>query len=251
MKIISALASIVFTFSANAGVIQDFESGNLDGWIVSGRQTGGSTNVYGVSEYAGSKMGYLYHRGFSELVLSRSFSYLDDMVLSFDAEFSIDGDTSPTPSGGSEWTSYNVMYDVALLDISGNLLGARRYVAETTYWYTNFHNESGIIDSVFFPSGLQHYEYDISSFATGLGVNTSDIGSVYLNFIGYSPIAPSTSWFYQDWHTMIIRFDNVAISSNGSVISLPSSTLLLGSGLIGLLAFNRRRNEKTNMYLRV
>jgi hypothetical protein len=218
--------------------LQDFEDGTLDGWVAGGRQiTGGIDNSWGVSEYAGSQMGYLYHRDFTELTLSKSFSYLADRILSFDAVFIIDGDTSPTPSGGSKYNSYNVMYQLGLLDIDGRLLGAQRYVAETSYWYTNYYNQSGVIDSVFLPNGLQHYEYDISDFASGLGVDTNAIDAVTLAFIGYSPIYNS--------HTMIVRFDNVGISSSASVVPLPSTAILFGSGLVGFLTFNRRRNKRT------
>jgi len=193
--------------------MQDFENGTLAGWTAGGRQSGDSTNEWGISKYAGSQMAYLYHRGFSELTLLKFFSYSPDMTLSFDAEFSIDGDTSPTPSGSSEWTSYNVWYSIGFRDINGNVLGGISYPAETSYWLSNTWTSQNKNVSTLYPNGLQHYEYDISALASELDINLDAIDTIDLLFGAYSPIAPSTWWYYDDSHEMIVRFDNVGTHS--------------------------------------
>ncbi len=194
------------TMNCVTSTMQDFEDGTLAGWTAGGRQSGGSTNLWGVSEYAGSQMAYLYHRGFTELTLSKSFSYSPDMTLSFDAEFSIDGNTSPTPSGSSEFTSYNVWYSIGFRDIDGNDLGSISYPAETSYWLSNSWTSQNKNVSILYPNGLQHYEYDnISALASKLDINLDTIDTIVLGFGAYSPIYNSL------W--MIVRFDNVGTLS--------------------------------------
>ena len=210
----------------NAGTsnaeIQTFEDGLLTGWVVGGRQISGSGNSWGVSEYAGSQMAYLHHISFTELTLTKTYAFSPGMVLESDAEFSINGDTSPRASGGSAFYSMDY-YTLSLFDINEDLLGSRRYGAATsTYPYTN----ASVVE--FRPDGLEHYGRDMSLLATELGIDASDVESFALTFGGYS------SWWSSD--SMIVRFDNVGF------VPIPAAVLFM-SALGGLIVLGRRRNS--------
>ncbi len=237
--VITGVLFIGVTWGSSLATIltmQNFEDGNLTGWTAGGRQIAGSTNEWGVSEYAGSEMAYLYHRGFTELNLWKPFSYQPDMMISFDAVFSIDGDTSPTPSSSSQWDSYNVFHDIGFRDEDENLLGRTRYVAETTTWMTDVQDFA----KLFYPNGLQHYEYDITALASDLSIDSNTINEIFLSFGGYSPIAEGP--FYEDWHTMEVRFDNVSTSlSSPEPVPEPSTILLLSAGIAGFALWRLRR----------
>jgi hypothetical protein len=197
-KGLAAILLMVMWFgSVYADTFQDFEDGLLTGWTAEGRQISGSGNWYGVSSYAGSNMGYLRHTSFTDLDLSRTFDYSPGMVLSFDAEFSINGDNSPSASGSSDFYSM-VCYFINLYDADGNNLGEGvwRAAATTRYPYNNGWTE-------FLPNGLQHYEHDISSLASSSGVPVNTVKKVRLRFRGYS------SWWSSD--DMIVRFDNIRL----------------------------------------
>jgi hypothetical protein len=212
--------------SVFAYTFQNFEDGTLDGWTAGGRRQG--YNKWGVSEYAGSQMAYLHHKSFTELTLSKSFSYSPDMIFSFDAEFSINGDKSPSPNGNSQYNSDNVYYALGFRDVNGKSLGYKRYVAETSYWWTNNLDNT----SLFLPNGLEHYEYDMSSLASELGIDTNDIDSIALAFGGYSP------WY--SGSNMIVRFDNVGYSASSAPVPEPATMILVGLGLVGLAGVRRK-----------
>lgn len=215
-----------------AATFQDFENGLLDGWVVGGRQISGSGNWWGVSSYAGSNMGYLHHRSFTELHLTKSFAYSSGTVLSFDAAFSVNGDLSPSANGGSNYYSM-VEYLLGFYDVSGNLLNGKFYAAATTtYPYTYPHV---IPYNEFRPNGLQHYEHDMTALASGMGVDINNVNSFSLTFKGYS------SWW--SGNDMIIRFDNVATREAAPPpVPEPKTYAMLLAGL-GLLGFTARRKK--------
>jgi len=173
---------------------QDFEDGLLTGWSVGGRQITGSGNTSGVQNYASSKMAYLTHTSFTELTLSKSFDFSADSYLSFDAEFSINGNTSLRPNGSSNFYSM-VYYGVDFYDALGVSLGNINYATATT----NFPFSNG--SELFAPNGLEHYEHDIPLLAATLGLDIENISTFSLRFGGYS------SWWSNQ--NMTIRFDNV------------------------------------------
>jgi len=235
-KLLAGLAIGVIMLSSINGIVfantfQDFEDGLLTGWSVGGRQSG-TGNWWGVSDYAGSKMGYLQHRSFTELTLSKSFVFSPNMILSFDAEFSINGDTSPTASGSLNFYDM-VNYWITLYDVNSNLLKGSYYGAATTTFPYNNNSTYPTPIIEFRPNGLQHYEYDITRLASDLGVAIDDVKSFTLVFNGYS------SWW--SGSNMIVRFDNI---STGSPVPEPSTLLLFGMGIVGLAGTRLRRKKQ-------
>ena len=217
---------LAFAFPANTmAAIQTFEDGLLTGWSAGGRRISGSGNSWGVSQYAGSQMAYLHHTSYTELNLSKTFSYSPGMVFSFDALFSVNGDTSPAASGSSAYYDM-VNYWIRFYDSNGNLLGGRYYGAATTsYPYNNATtNPTPIME--FRPNGLQHYEHDLDLLASTLGIPMADVDRFRLSFNGYS------SWWSGD--DMIVRFDNVG------TVPEPTAIALVLSGIIGCLSYLRR-----------
>jgi len=166
-------------------------------------------------------MAYLHQRSFTETMLSKSFAYTPGMVLSFDAEFSINGDTSPSARGNSNFYSM-AEYRIFLQGDTTTLGGTQYAAATTTYPY----DHGGKTE--FFPDGLEHYQHDIASLASDLGVAVQDIDNVLLQFRGYS------SWWSSD--DIIVRFDNVCTSP----VPIPAAAWLLGCGMLGLVGIRRR-----------
>ena len=79
------LIMAILTASANGSVVifsDDFESGNLDQWTIGGRQQG--INVAEVVSREGSLMGHLYHKGFTEIRLEKTFDYDPNLTFYFD-----------------------------------------------------------------------------------------------------------------------------------------------------------------------
>ena len=143
------------------------------------------------------------------------------MEISFDAVFSINGDTSPSASGSSSFYGM-VNYGFALYDGAGVGLGGVNYAAATTrYPYSRGNVE-------FRPNGLQHYQQDIDELAASLGIDCEDVESVRLSFKGYSS--------YWGGDNMIVRFDNV------TAVPEPATAFLLGAGLLGLAVAGHERS---------
>jgi len=113
-SLVSILFLVQSVLSFEYTSFQDFENGSLGGWVVGGRQVG--TNSTGVSTYSGSRMAYLSHISFTELILTKHFPYTPGMRISFDAIFSINNNSSPAPSGTSQGSSFNVYYVMNFLD---------------------------------------------------------------------------------------------------------------------------------------
>lgn len=209
-------------FPDQAFSMQTFEDGLLTGWVVGGRRDG-VVNEWGVEEHpsgSGNNMAYLKHRGFSELILTSTYDYSPGAVLSFDAEFSIYGDNSPTAAGTSNRYSM-VEYDIRLYDDTGNLLGGRYYAAATSRYPYNTRTEIR-------PNGIEHYEHNISTMASDLGISINDVDTFDLRFLGYSSITG------QGFTT--VYFDNVSIDP----VPVPGAVWLLGSGIVGIVSLRKR-----------
>lgn len=69
--------------SAATIFLDDFEDGNIDGWLLG--TTGGRGDA-GVTVNNNSNMAYVSHRGLSSHTLSHDFNYAADNFLSFDIQ---------------------------------------------------------------------------------------------------------------------------------------------------------------------
>ncbi len=102
-KMLGVLFSVamvcMFALPSNGATVfsDDFESGNLDNWIIGGRQLG--TNIADVVTCStGSLGGHLYHSSFTEINLSRDFQFEQDHAFSFDLEVDVSSTPPPAPN---------------------------------------------------------------------------------------------------------------------------------------------------------
>ena len=184
---------------------QDFEDGLLTGWTPGGRQEG--INEWGVVDNRGSKMGKLYHRQITELTLTKTFDYEPGMLLEWDAEFAINGNHSPRPSGSSNEYS-RVVYAIEVRNSSGGKLLEKKWAAATSYFTYSYGYDP------FYPTGLQHYAYDIDQMILQASADPSQAYSVKLRFEGYS------TW--TRYENTEVWFDNVTSKLKPPALNKPT-----------------------------
>ena len=164
-------------------LLDDFESGNLNNWTISGRQQG--TNVAEVISRNGSKKAHLRHDDFTEIELKRAFNYKSNMTFSFEMETV----AYSQASGSSDfYASAGVWF--RFLDASGAMIGWVAYVKTTSTFPFNYDNGTCAINLTckrnrISDSGAVNYYFTINDLLSQISVSGT-IASVEVLFNSYA-----------------------------------------------------------------
>jgi len=181
----------VFTTSARAEVLfsDDFESGSLDKWVIGGRQ-GGVANVAEVISRGGSQMGHLYHKGFTEITIEKTFAYNPNLSFSFDMEaYAI----AINPVTGADYARGGA--DFTFLDASGDFLGQVGYDHASSSYFFDYcnplpqHHYFAIPDG----AGVVSYNLNVRELLSYVDVDPNSVASVNFKFIAYT-----SGWYYSE-----------------------------------------------------
>lgn len=200
----------------------DFESGNLDNWVIGGRQLG--TNIANVVPCGtGSLGGHLFHSSFTEISLYREFEFDPGDTFYFDLEVDVNSSPPPAPNYyGSAGVNFS------FLDSSDTSLGSVWYVAATTnYPFTNWASSTTGVNQIS-ENLMQHYEIDVSDMLSQIDIDQNQIAEIRMVMNTYSSTYPYPYVSAELW------IDNV------STVPIPGAVWLLGSGLIGLVGFRKK-----------
>lgn len=210
---------------SHAALIDDFESGNLDGWTIGGRQLGTHTaNV--VSCGTGTSCGHLYQsNSFTEINMYQDFSFNLDDTYNFDLYVDVNSTQPPA-------YNYYGMSGVSFgfLDAANNSLGSVWYLASTTnYPSINWVNSTRSVNVI--SENVWHkFELDASSLLSQISIDETQVASTRMLFQTYSSTWPSPRVSAE------LYVDNI----NTSSVPVPGSILLMFSGLLGMCAFRSR-----------
>jgi hypothetical protein len=213
------LVIFVLAFNVQAGSVifsDNFESGNLNAWTISGRQYG--VCVADVVTRNNSKMGHLYHKNFSEICIEKTFAYDEDLAFSFDFEAAAvaDHDYASGEAEFSFWNDQNVK------------IGQVSYVKATSDYVFNYcaSNPAIHLFRIQNDSGLLHYSALAGDLVNNITIDENAISSIKLRFFAYG----------SDWDDDFISnawVDNVVVE-----IPEPTTISLLA---LGIAAIFRKR----------
>jgi hypothetical protein len=193
----------------------DFESGNLDLWTIDGRQQG-LANVAEVTDKHGSKMGHLYHQGFTEIGIGKVFDFNNNMAFSFDMEVEVTGGNYA--SGDAE---------IWFRDSEENSIGVVTYMKATSSYIFDLENPLPNREHFRIPdeAGLTSYSVTMQELLTYITIDEDLIDTVKLRFLAYNT-GSSSSFTSNVW------VDNVVVTPE------PATICLLG--LAGLMLRRRK-----------
>jgi len=200
----------------------DFESGTLHEWIIGGRQEG-RESVAEVVSYHGSQQAHLYQDGFTEINMSKSFNYQNDLHFSFDMETQVFSEAND-PEGYHRVTS-GVAF--AFQDSSFNQLGDVRYLNATSIYSILTQNPKPEIEIFEIDSGFANYSMNIEDILSNITINENVIAYVSMRF----GIYVSSDQYNMSGHNWV---DNVVVTPE------PTSALLLIVGA-GLFRYGKRK----------
>ncbi len=171
------------TIIVNAAFFEDdFESGNLNNWIIGGRRQG--TNIAEVVLRNDSNRAHLYHRTFTEINISRTFEYVSSLRFRFDMEANASSQASSTSN------FYAMAYvSFSFIDNSGDSLGSVAYIRSTSSFpmgSTSTYAKIKIDDN-------NNYLYDLSveELLSKITIDNTAISSVKVVFNTYA-----SGWTY-------------------------------------------------------
>jgi formylglycine-generating enzyme required for sulfatase activity/pimeloyl-ACP methyl ester carboxylesterase len=174
----------------------DFESGDLSAWNVTGRKLG--VNAIEVIADSGSNVAHLMHGQFTEIQLEKSFTYGPDLVFEFDMKADAH---SPFSTSSASYSSGGVA--VRFLDGAGNTLGSVSYIKATSSW--GLGSSANHVTHEIAESDYVHFRLGAAALLGQTTVLPEDVSSVVLVFRAYAS-AWSTSLESHVW------VDNVAVS---------------------------------------
>lgn len=226
---VAVVLLVIAEASQSALVSDDFENGNLNNWIVGGRQLGTHTaNVIACD--TGSLCGHLYQSGsFTEINLNQYLSFDSSEKFYFDLKVNV----SSTPPPASNFYGISGV-GFSFLDQNDAALGSVWYLASTTnYPITNWVSPTTNVN-VISENIWHHFELDASSLLSQITIDQSQIAKTQMQFNVYSSTWPSPTVTAELW------VDNVS----NSLVPIPGAVWLFCSGLIGLIGIGRRTAHK-------
>lgn len=220
------LVVVSFNVSAVTFFTDDFESGNLDNWTIGGRQLGTHIAEVIVSD-TGSLAGHLYQNGsFTEITMSRDFTF--DPIDTFSFDLQVDVNSTPPPA-----QNYYGISGVAFrfLGSGDAILGSVWYLASTTDYPSNAWVSPTTSVNIISENVWHHLALDIPDLLSQISINEADILKTQMLFETYSSTWPSPTVSAELW------VDNV----NVPAVPIPAAVWLFGSGLLSLIGVARRK----------
>lgn len=200
----------------------DFEGGNLDLWTISGRQFG-MANTAGVVDEAGSKMGYLYHKGFTEISIEKIFDFDETLAFSFDFKAEVTG---------ADYASGEAVF--YFQDENQKVIGTMGYIKATSDYIFDYFALSTNVHFFSIPdqAGLESYVLNVQDLLSNITIDEDLISSVRLRFNAYSSVN-------QNGYVSQVWIDNVSVTSSDPVaIPEPATVILL---VIGAAVSRKRK----------
>lgn len=230
LALLSLLGTLTLSAQATAAFVDDFQDGNILGWLSS---TNGGISSSGVELHNASLMAFASHVGSgspfvsntTQSSLSRDFTFVASDILSFDMQGVATSASTCCVSVAHGKAGMTLTF-LNFLNVPVGSVGA--YFATSAGILAS--GES-LIDSL-----QHHYEASMATFAAAAGIgNTSAVTKVNLmfktqaGFVGGGNIYPNAGATAQVW------FDNVSVSA----VPEPGEAVLMLCGLGVLLAWQR------------
>jgi len=211
LMVLMMLVSLSFYPSDSFGgwFYDDFESGNLNNWVIGGRQQG--VNTAEVILRNGSNKAHLRHEDFTEITLEKTFIYDPNMSFSFEMETTVTSDASNT---SNFYAIAGVQFNFK--DVSGTPIGSVGYFKSTsTYPFLYCNPNPDCNRNEITELGAVNYNFTVDELLSQIVVSGT-IDSVDIIFWPYA-----SGWPYNMAGDVWV--DDVAIGSNVSLTISPPS----------------------------
>jgi hypothetical protein len=203
------LSICVITACSQAAIFSDnFESGTFDQWTIGGRQVG-RESIAEIVNRNSSQTAHLYQDGFSEIHITKTFSYQNELKFSFDMEAQA---YSEAPESDSAWYA-GAGVTFSFLDNLSNELGAVTYGYGTSTWPIEQNELVPNRHSVPVSGALSSYSLDVESILSYITIDLNALTHVRMRFFVHT----SSNDYNMNGHSWV---DNVVVASE------PTASLL-------------------------